>query len=320
MKFNKEQSRQLFAGAWMLVALLAAWPTPALAQGPPINTQDAFVTGLSGGAFRTFFFTFDRSGLLLDGETVTDPLDRQIHVRGQAIVLPYEFVANRLVVMAVAPYLDKTLELGPPENRQRLSAKGFGDLAIVAKLGIYQNDGPNRTTRVALFGRLKMPTGKDDATVPGGQPLPKSLQLGTGSVDYSAGVILTHSVGPVGLNADFIYDVNTADEGFAFGDVLRYDIALGYRILPRVYRTYPAKQINLYLEANGTWSQRSTLAGNSVADSGGDVLRISPGVQFIPGAGFLVEVTYQVPVWQDLNGAQLEFAPTFKVGLRWLIF
>ena len=150
--------------------------------------------------------------------------------------------------------------------------------------------------------------------------MPKTLQLGTGSVDYSAGFIVTHSIGPLGLSGDLIYDFNNASEGFAFGDVLHYDIALGYRVLPRVYRTYPAKQINLYLEANGTWSGRSTSGGTTLPDSGGSLLLLSPGVQFIPWPSVALEATYQVPVWQDLNGAQLAFDPVFKVGLRWLLF
>ncbi|MFQ5743808.1 MAG: transporter, partial [Acidobacteriota bacterium] len=184
---------QAFVVGVSVLALFIAWPASALAQGPPINTQNAFVTGLSGAAFRTFFLAFDRRGLRLDGDSVDDPLDREVRVRGQVFVLPYELVSNRLVVMAVAPYLDKTLEMGPPGNRRQLSVDGFGDLAVAAKLGIYQRDRPNRTTRAALFGRLKLPTGDDDATGPGGQPLPRSLQLGTGSVDYSGGIILTHS-------------------------------------------------------------------------------------------------------------------------------
>ena len=300
-----------------LAGLLAIWPALAQAQGPPINTQNAFVTGLSGAGFRTFFLSFDRSDLRLDGKKVPDPLDRQVRVRGEIFVFPYELVSNRLVVMAVLPYLDKTLEMGSPGSRQQSSVNGFGDLAVAAKLGICQRDRPNMTTRAALFGRVKLPTGDDDAVGPGGQPLPKSLQLGTGSVDASAGFILTHSVGALGLSGDVIYDVNTDSEGFAFGDVLHYDVALGYRILPRIYRTYPAKQINLYLEANGTWSRRDQ--GNPLADSGGSLLLLSPGAQFIPWANFLVEATYQLPVWQDLNGAQLGFDPTFKVGLRWLM-
>ena len=303
-----------------LVALLTIWPAMAQAQGPPINTQNAFVTGLSGAGFRTFFLGFNRSELRLDGNTVADPLQRQVRVRGEMFVLPYELVSNRLVVMGMLPYLDKTLEMGLAGNRQELSVSGFGDLAVVAKLGIYQRDRPNRTTRMALFGRVKLPTGDNSAVGPEGQPLPKSLQLGTGSVDASAGFILTHSVGPLGLSGDVIYDFNTDSEGFAFGDVLHYDVALGYRILPRIYRTYPAKQINLYLEANGTWSRRNTLQGNPLADSGGPLLLLSPGVQFIPLANFLVEATYQVPVWQGLNGSQLGFDPTFKIGLRWLLY
>ena len=303
-----------------LAGLLAIWPALAQAQGPPINTQNAFVTGLSGAGFRTFFLSFDRSDLRLDGEKIADPLDRQVRVRGELFVLPYEVVSNRLVVLAALPYLDKTLEMGAPGSRQQFSVSGFGDLAVAAKLGFYQRDRPNRTTRMALFGRLKLPTGDDDAVGPGGQPVPKSLQLGTGSVDASVGLILTHSVGPLGLSGDVIYDVNTDSDGFAFGDVLHYDVALGYRILPRIYRTYPAKQLNLYVEANGTWSRRNTLQGDPLADSGGPLLRVSPGVQFIPLANVLVEATYQVPVWQGLNGNQLGFDPTLKIGLRWLLY
>ena len=144
--------------------------------------------------------------------------------------------------------------------------------------------------------------------------------MGTGSVDYSAGIILTHSVGPLGLSGDLIYDVNTASNGFDFGDVLHYDVALGYRVLPRIYRRFPAKQINFYLEANGTVSRRNTQSRIAATDSGGDVLWLAPGVQFIPSGGFLIEVTYQVPVRQGLNGTQLEFKPTFKAGIRWLLF
>jgi len=303
-----------------LAGLLALWPNLAQGQGPPINTENAFVTGLNGAAFRTFFLAFDRRGLQADGTNVTDPLRRDVRVRGQLFILPYELVSNRLVVMAVLPYLDKTLEMGPPGDRRRLSVNGFGDVAIAAKLGIFQRDRPDQTTRAALFGRVKLPTGTDDTVGPDGQLLPKPLQLGTGSTDDSAGIILTHSVGPVALSGDVSYDFNTTSQDFAVGDVLHYDVAFGYRVLPRIYRTFPAKQINLYVEANGTWSRHDTLASRPLADSGGRLLLLSPGVQFIPGAGFLVETTYQIPVWQEFNGAQLEFQPTLKVGIRWLLF
>ena len=186
-------------------------------------------------------------------------------------------------------------------------------------MNVFQRDRSNQTTGAALFGRLKLPTGTDDELGPDGDLLPKPLQLGTGSVDYSAGISVTHSVGPLGLSGALTHDFNTASDEFAFGDVLLYDVALGYRVMPRIYRTFPAKQINLYVEANGTVSRRSTQSGGTVTDSGGNVLWLSPGVQFIPTGGFLIEATYQVPIRQGLNGSQLEFKPTFKVGIRWLL-
>ena len=79
-------------------------------------------------------------------------------------------------------------------------------------------------------------------------------------------------------------------------------------------RDTPRRSINLYLQATGTWSRRDTLRGNRSADSGGSLLLLSPGVQFISWVNFLVEATYQLPVWQDLNGTQLGFAVV--CGLR----
>ena len=128
--------RSLTASA-AVVGLLVLCSAPAQAQGPPINTQNAFVNGLNGSAFRTFFLGFDRSDLRVDGERMRDPLDRTVHVRGQMFVLPYELLPNRLVIMGAIPYLDKTLEMNAPVTRQELSANGLGDFAIAAKVNIF---------------------------------------------------------------------------------------------------------------------------------------------------------------------------------------
>ena len=187
-------------------------------------------------------------------------------------------------------------------------------------MNIFQRDRPDQTTRAALFGRLKLPTATDDELGPGGDPLPKPLQLGTGSVDYSAGISLTHSVGPLGLSGALTHDFNTASDEFAFGDVLHYDMALGYRVMPRIYRAFPAKQINIFLEANGHGdSQKHT--NRRRRDRYGRRCAVAlPGDPVHPAGGFLIKATYQVPVRQGLNGTQLEFKPTFKAGIRWLLF
>ena len=305
----------------LAVPAVLTQPGTVFAQGPPINTDTAFVTGLQGAGLRSFFFSTRRHGLRQDGRGIFDPLDRKVSVVGLPLILPYEVLKNRLVVIGGIPVLHKELRLTPAGGtRRKLSDTGFGDLFIVAKYQLLQRDKPGKTTRITAIGRMKFPTGDDNETDEQGIPLPPTLQLGTGSVDYSTGIIFTHILRRVGVNADVIYNFNTEANNFAFGDTLRYDVALGYRLLPKVYDRYPMKQLNAYLELNGQFARRAKAAGISVIDSGGSLLLLSPGIQFIPYGTFLLEASLRIPVVQELNGTQLKFRPGFNVGFRWLMF
>ena len=289
------------------------------AQGPPINTDTAFVNGLQGAAFRSFLFTINRSGLLSGGESSPDPLDRDVSVFGIPIVFPYEVVPNTLVMAAGVPALHKEMRLTRDGKERTLSSTGLGDFFIAAKYLALQRDAKDWTTRIAIKGRVKFPTGKDDEIDEQGQRLPPPLQLGSGSVDYSLGAAFTHVRRRVGFNADVTYNFKTEANTFAFGDSLQYNLSIGYRLLPVVYDLYPARNhLNAYLELNGEYSAGSRADGLSVADSGGHVIYLSPGIQLIPG-NFLVEASLKLPVGQNLNGTQLKFQPGFTVGGRWLI-
>jgi len=304
----------------LAVAFLLVNVQRASAQGPPINTDTAFVNGLQGAAFRSFVFSVNRSGLVRDGQDIIDPFDQEVSIFAIPIVVPYEVVKNKLDLVGGIPVLHKRMAFTEDGERQELTNSGFGDLFIGAKYLFLQKDAPGKTTRMAAVGRIKFPTGKDDETDARGNKLPRPLQLGTGSVDYSAGVVVTHVVRRIGLNADLIYNFNTEASDFAFGDTLKYDFALGYRVSPRKYEAYPAKQWNAYLELNGEFARRNKLNGVPLPDSGGNVTFLSPGIQFIPYGSFLVEASLQIPVIQNLNGTQLKFHPAFTVGFRWLIF
>ena len=82
------------------LGLLAVCPLELRAQGPPINTDTAFVNGLEGAAFRSFVFAVQRSGLVRDGEQLSDPLDRDVSIYAVPMVVPYEVVKNKLVLAA----------------------------------------------------------------------------------------------------------------------------------------------------------------------------------------------------------------------------
>lgn len=291
----------------VLFSLLSGASTEA--NGPPPQSETAFVVGLQGAAFRSFVDTRKKSAP-----------GRDLRVFAVPLIFPYEVLPNRLVLAGAIPYLDKELEVQTPGGRQTLGDSGFGDLALTAKVQVLQRDRPQGTTRLTLLGRVKLPTGKNDARAPDGSLLPPSLQLGTGSVDYSGGAIVTALKQRWGINGDLIYRANTSDNGFRFGDSLRYDAALAFRAYPRDYESYPSPQLNLFLEANGSSQEKNQLSGTSLPDSGGTTVFLSPGIQYMAGRTFLVEASFQLPVVENLNGDQLETDYTFRLGIRWLLF
>ena len=295
---------------------MALFPPAAViqAQGPPINTDTAFVNGLEGAALRSFVFSVRRSGLASDGRGIADPLDREVSIYGVPIVVPYEVVKNKLVLAAGVPVLRKELQLTEDGRRRTLSTSGFGDAFIASKLLLLQRDREGRTTRFAATGQIKLPTGKDEESDDKGNLLPPALQLGSGSVDYALGGVFTHVRRRIGFTADASYHFRTEANGFSFGDSLAYNLSLGYRLAPRVYKVYPARNhLNAYIELNGQSAQRDRVRGIEAPDSGGTLIHLSPGIQLIPG-NFIIEASLQLPLVQSLNGAQLEFRPGLQ---RW---
>lgn len=292
---------------WLIlpIVLWTILPKAVWAQGPPINTQSAIITGFEAAAVRGLTQVIRLSNGSSELTVIAAPL-----------MIPYQVKENQFVLVAALPYLDK--ELKTPSGT--FSTSGLGDLQLAALYNIFQRDVGRTTTRGILIGGLKLPTG--DHNHPG-LPDP-GLQLGSGAVDYTLGTAWTYIPGRLGFDADLIYtartEANIQGNDVRFGDSLQYDIALGYRLLPVVYETYPAKQVNLYLELNGIYHHRDVENGMDIADSGGHRLFLSPGIQFIPFANFLIEASTQIPIVEDLHGSQLKTDYAFNFGFRWLLY
>ena len=223
---------------FLLVAVHWSPPTHAVAQGPPINTETAIITGLEGAAVRSFVRVLRKSNAAQD-----------LSVVSVQVMIPYELKTNRFLIVGAIPYLDK--ELAEKGTSNRPSTSGLGDLRLLGAANIFQRDALGETTRMKLMVGLKLPTGRHDA--PG---ISRPLQSGSGSTDAVVGWAGTWVKRRIGLNADLFYTVTTERDEFEFGDSLKYDLALGYRLLPAVYDVYPSPQVNLYLELNGIPGER----------------------------------------------------------------
>jgi len=289
----------------MTACLILLLPATAIANGPPIHGETAFVTGLNGAAFRTFGKFIQKSGKPGEISVYTTPL-----------ILPYELLENRLVVGAGVPFLNKTLTL--PDGTKRSSGYGAGDLLLFAKYNLYQKDRHQETLRIAGKISLSLPTGRDDLT-DGKGLLPPGLQLGTGTVNPGALVVVTKLWRRFGINGDVGYTFMPENNGLDRGDVFQFDLAASYRLLPVVYKIFPAHQFNLMLELNGTYTGSSTNNGIENLNSGGTVIFASPGLQYIY-SNFIAEISVQIPIVKSLYGNQLKPDYTSLFGIRWLIF
>jgi len=283
--------------------------TNALAQGPPINTDTPIMLGVSGGGVRSFGKITRKATLLRDGKEIADILDRSVTSWVTPVVIPYNLYSDKLQIGLILPYVNIDLD----KTTGDVSNSGIGDIKLSAKYLVYQLDQKNKTIRVASKAGVKLPTSDtgDEDTQPA---------LGTGSTDYFISTVAGWIEKRVGVYIEGIYNVNTSRDSLDFGNSFSYNLALGYRLLPAVYETYPSPQINGYLELNGTTVAKSEVNGAKDDNSGGTTLFLSPGLQYIGGRRWLVETSYQYPIINEPNGTQLATDWTISFGIRVLMF
>jgi len=278
--------RRWLHGAALAVLLL---PGAALAQG--INTNVALAVAEDEGIFRS---------QLRYRRATDDPAGTGREL--DALVAPQTLVygvAPEITVFATLPVLaHRRLEPGDGSVKRD---SAVGDLRLLGRYTFYIDDyAPLSTRRVAVLAGLKFPTGGDG--------------FGTPSFDPIFGAVGTWVAKRHEVDLDALYQVATTRHGFEAGDEVRYDLAYRYRLWPQRFGSRLI-QLNGVLELNGRWRDRTQVEGSTIEASGGSLLLLSPGAQFI-AKRFIVEASVQVPIWQDPNGPQLEDDFTAVLSVR----
>lgn len=300
-----------------LLAGAALWPAPAAAQ---IFGRGARTEFISGFGVRTFVSFLEFDDLLAAGSKVDDPAQRSVSVRLTPVSLVYG-LRRSVSVIGIFPFIDKEMSISGPDGPTRLGAgTGIGDATFLLKWRFFRRDRGRGTFRLALEGGAKTPTGSSALRDGQGDLLPPALQRGSGSWDPTADLTLTY-VPPTGrgrwiFTGDVGATIATEANGFEHGNRVAYDAMAKYRIHPA---RYPGRDTFLLLEINGRWQGRSRSMGLEVVDSGGHIVYLAPGIQFLLRGNLVLEGGVQIPIVRELNGTQL--APSFNglVGLRYII-
>ncbi|WP_346949659.1 hypothetical protein [Dyella sp.] len=188
-------------------------------------------------------------------------------------------------------------------------ARGIGDLRVLARYQGFSDD-----AGIGLQFGLKLPTGRfkqDFASGPqAGELLDRGLQLGTGTTDALLGVYkfgyLTDSIGYFGqAMAQIALD---AREHFRPGNSLNLNLGLRYLDAGRFT---PQIQLNLHGE------QRESGVQADRPNSGAVLAYLSPGIGVRITRRLDAFAFVQLPVYQHVNGLQLEPRRLWSLGLQY---
>jgi hypothetical protein len=184
------------------------------------------------------------------------------------------------------------------------SSKGIGDIRVT---GRYQGLSADHSSGIT-FG-VKLPTGETNDTFNDSSALDRGLQLGTGTTDLLIG---GYHFG--GINRDWDYfaqatiqiALNTHDD-FRPGNGLNATAGVRYMGFESFI---PQLQFNTRIE------KRESGANADVANSGATLLYISPGATVPINKTVQAFAFLQVPVYQRVNGYQIEPNVLLSTGLR----
>ena len=216
-------------------------------------------------------------------------------------------------VNLLVPYFDRshaTIAAGDTDV-SRSHSRGLGDMRLIARYQGFEAD-----LSVGVEFGLKLPTGGIDDTFDSGpqagQPLDRGLQLGTGTTDLLIGGYTVGAFSPdVYYFGNILFQHPLAErDGFRPGDGANLTFGVRYTA-PLPAGIVPQLQLNARVEG------REEGVNADIANSGATLVYLSPGVGFsvarqLDGFAFV-----QFPIYQRVNGLQLESRAFGSLGFRY---
>jgi len=222
-----------------------------------------------------------------------------------------------------------------------MESSGIADTMLMAKYRLYADDPLIPRSQVSLLFGLSIPTGsineknrEHPLAMRQGEQLPYSMQLGSGTFDPTIGVLYQGSSSPWwwGVNGSYTARLYDNDRDYRPGNELRidtygmYQLRHDFLVQGQLNAKYQGKIQGEMDEAVTAESGRTT-PGDPASpymsplwdpdNYGGRQLLLTLGFQWQPIPLHIVDFSVGVPVYQDLNGPQLE--ESYRVMLTWYI-
>lgn len=220
-----------------------------------------------------------------------------------------------------------------------MKSSGMADTMLMTKYRLYTDDPLAPTSQASLFFGLSLPTGsineKNEShpvKARRQELLPYSMQLGSGTFDPMLGLVYQGSASPWWWGANLIYTARIFDNArdYNLGDEIRADLYAMYQVR---YNFVAQLQLNARswgeiegeMDVAASGASGRIVAGDpgsgymtplwSADNYGGQSLSVTAGVQWQPFALHILDLSVGIPVYQRLNGPQLQ--EDYRVMVTW---
>ena len=223
-------------------------------------------------------------------------------------------INERWTMLGIVPLLRNNMDMrmrlmsGAYRNMTMDEISGLGDISFLAFYTAYTDAPIKPKERLTVGIGVKTPTGKNDERSANGNLVHAMMQLGSGSWDGLFTLNYMRGFYPWVMQVNAFYHLTTeGDEGYEFGDQFGVDL---------VGRYQASNYINLGLELNmintqkdkdhdGNYSRPAVSMVDNTEYTGLTSIALSPGIQYkIPNSPGSLELKYQKPIYQDVNGYQ----------------
>ncbi len=328
------------------LALAAAAPVAAQTEWTSSRPDGHAPIGVMGdhtheaGEFM-FSYRFMHMGMegMLDG-TAEVPNDQVVSPTGyDFMVTPTEMPmqmhmvgamyapSDRVTLMAMFNYLSKSMDhVTRAGGAFTTESGGFGDIGVTALVGLVQ-EGPNR---LHLNLGATLPTGTveamDETPASGGSEvqLPYPMQIGTGTFALQPGFTYLGMAERVswGAQGRSTFQLGENDRDWKVGNQYMGTTWFGFRATEQfsLSARLAYQRWENYSGTDAAFGDLMMVPTVNADLLGGQRLDVPLGANFWVASGALrglrVLAEYALPVWQNLNGPQLETTGVFTVGVQ----
>lgn len=235
-----------------------------------------------------------------------------------------------LTLMAMGNYIDKEMDHitfagGNPDleiGRFTTNAEGLGDTKLAGLFKAYEGGAHSITVKAGL----SLPTGSttEDGIIlnPMGAAqrvrLPYAMQLGSGTYDLEPGATYTGHANNFGWGAQYnaTFRLGNNDEGYSLGDKHAVNLWTGYSWNENLGTT-----LRLSGETESQIDGNDPQIGGPVQTAqteyyGGKRVELGFGVNYAPAKAHSFAAEFAAPIYQNLNGPQLERDYNFTLGYQ----